>query len=214
MQWIHSNSFILPQTPTIEIREGRMAGSSDASTDEDEINHFKAIPWCAKHLDAPNLIVAPAWSRQMKPRFEDAFMSTVVHTKDTIPYFVVFYPRPEDETATLPEIKAFITLGVMMSGYGGILHGGVVATILDEITSFITPHARMRDHFPGDTPIVTAYLNTRYLRPVVVPQTYLVTARWKKTEGRKTFLEAFIENEAGQRVAEADSLFVEIRSKI
>lgn len=191
-----------------------MAGNSDALTGEDEIKHFKAIPWCAKHLDAPNLIVAPAFSRHMKPRFEDAFMSTIVHTKHTIPYFVVFYPRPDREAAILPEIKAFVTFGVMMSGYGGVLHGGVVATILDEMTSFITPQARLRDHFPDDTPIMTAYLNTRYLRPVTIPQTYLVTARWKKTEGRKTFLEAFIENEAGQRVAEADSLFVEARSKI
>ncbi|CAN8102789.1 unnamed protein product [Discula destructiva] len=181
---------------------------------DDDVNHFKAIPWCARHLAAPNLTIVPAFSRSPKPAFEDALISQTLRTRDTISAYALFYPRPQDEAAYLPEVKAFVTLGNLIGGYPGISHGGIVATLLDETLSFIAPGPRLRTYQQGAPEVVTAYLNTRFLRPVAVPATYLITVRLAKIEGRKTFVEGFIETETGQKVAEADALFVEMRQKL
>lgn len=82
--------------------------------------------------------------------------------------------------------------------------------LLDEILSFIAPAPRLRVLRQGNQAVVTAYLNTRYLRPLVLPGTYLATARLVRVEGKKTYIEGWIETETGQKVAEADALFVEI----
>lgn len=100
-------------------------------TGEDEINHFKAIPWCAKHLEAPNLRILPAFSSlcHKAEEGEDALLAKTLHTADTMPAFLLIYPRPQDENAPVPEVKALFTLGDMVGGYPGISHGGMSATV-------------------------------------------------------------------------------------
>lgn len=180
----------------------------------DEVNHFKSIPWCAEHLTSPNLTVIPVFSRAPKPRFEDALFSTTLKTQDTIAAFVCFYPRPKDERGLLPEVKAFVTVGELVNGYPGVCHGGMVASIFDEVLGLIHPGCRWRPDTSGLASVVTAYLNTKYVRPVQTPGTYLVTAWLKKAEGRKIFIEGVMEDGNGARLAEAESLFVETRQKL
>ncbi|KAJ4390880.1 hypothetical protein N0V93_004479 [Gnomoniopsis smithogilvyi] len=191
-----------------------MAAKGDPTSDDPEVAHFRAIPWCATHLAAPGLTILPAFSRSVKPRFEDALLSQTLKTHDTISAFICFYPQAQDDLANLPEVKAFVTFGNLISGYPGISHGGIVATVLDETLSFISPGSRWRLHKQSAPEVVTAYLNTRYLRPVNVPGTYLVRVWLVRAEGRKTFVEGYIENENGEKVAEADALFVEVRQKL
>lgn len=191
-----------------------MGADDHIFTAQEEIDHFHAIPWCARHLAAPDLVVVPAYSRTAKPRREDALMSTTLRTRDTIAAFVLFYPRSADEAALLPEIRALVTLGALLGGHPGLAHGGVVATLLDEMTSAVAPQARQSRHQTGLAPIMTAYLHVSYRKPVPLPQTYLLTARYKGAEGRKIFMDAFMEDEAGERVAEAEALFIQVRSKI
>lgn len=183
-------------------------------SDDAEVAHFRAIPWCAKHLAEPGLTIVPAFSRSIKPNSEDALLSQTLKTRDTISAYTCFYPRPKDELSNVAEVNAFITFGHLVGGYPGILHGGIVATVLDETLSFITPGARLRWQNHSAAEVVTAYLNTRYLKPVDIPGTFLVRVWLVKAEGRKTFVAGSIENERGEKVAEADALFVEVRSKI
>lgn len=191
-----------------------MSTKKHSISDDEEVAHFRTIPWCAKHLAAPGLTIVPAFSRSSKPDLEDALLSQTLKTHDTISAYMCFYPEPKDELGNLPEVKAFITFGHLVGGYPGILHGGIVATVLDETLSFITPGARLRWQNPNASAPVTAYLNTRYLMPVDIPGTYLVRVWLVKAEGRKTFVAGSIENESGEKVAEADALFVEVRPKI
>lgn len=191
-----------------------MAPVNDSIHPADEVDHFKSIPWCAQHLIPPNLNIAPVFSRAPKPRFEDALFSTTLKTQDTISAFICFYPRPKDERDLLPEVKAFVTLGNLVNGYPGVCHGGMVASIFDEVLSLIHPGSRWRPNAPGITSVVTAYLNTKYLRPVQTPGTYLVTVRLKKADGRKVFIEGVMEDQNGTRLAQAESLFVESRQKL
>lgn len=191
-----------------------MAAKSSTISSDDEVAHFRAIPWCAAHLAATNLTIVPAFSRTPKPNLEDALLSQTLKTNDTIAAFVCFYPQPRDELTNLPEVKALVTLGGLVSGYPGLSHGGIVATVLDETLSFISPGSRWREYKKGAPEVVTAYLNTRYLMPVSVPGTYLVRVWLVRAEGRKVFVEGCIENAQGERVAEADALFVEARQKL
>ncbi|KAJ4417535.1 hypothetical protein N0V82_006094 [Gnomoniopsis sp. IMI 355080] len=191
-----------------------MAAKSGPISGDPEVAHFQAIPWCARYLAAPGLTIVPAFSRSPKPRFEDALLSQTLKTHDTVSAYICFYPRPADELTYLPELKAFVTLGNLVSGYPGTCHGGIVATVLDEALSFISPGARLRFEKQKAPEVMTAYLNTRYLRPVSVPGTYLVKTWLVKSEGRKIFVEGCIENANGERVAEANALFVEIRQRL
>ncbi|PSR80324.1 HotDog domain-containing protein [Coniella lustricola] len=187
-----------------------MGGSLDRPLRlEDEIDHFKSIPWCAKHLEAPNLVVTPGFSRD--PRAQEPLFCETLRTKDTIAAFVCFYPRPESELDFLPELKAFVTLGNLVGGYPGVCHGGLVATLLDETLSFLGPRHRWlqsRDKLNHD--MLKAYLHTDYLQPVKIPGTFLITARLTKKNGRKSYMQGVMEDENGQKVAKADGLFVEL----
>lgn len=221
---------------------------------KDEIAYFQAIPWCAKHLAAAaaaasstpsspsenknnnnnnnNLIIAPVYSRTPKPNtMDDALLSTTLNTNDTIPAFICFYPTPpvaDPRRAYLPALQALITLGPLVAGYSGLAHGGLLATVFDEVLSLLAPGARWgagwREAAEAEAEaeregkgegegalagVVTAYLHTRYLRPVAVPGTYLVSVRLARREGRKMFVEGRMEDERGVMVVSAEALFIE-----
>lgn len=80
--------------------------------------------------------------------------------------------------------------------------------------SYIAPAPRLRVLRLDQQAVVTAWLNTRYLRPLVVPATYLATARLVKVDGKKTYMEGWIETETGQKVVEAEALYVAVRPKL
>ncbi|KAF3768126.1 hypothetical protein M406DRAFT_252295 [Cryphonectria parasitica EP155] len=181
---------------------------------DDEVNHFKAIPWCAKHLDRPGLVITPAFSRVPGPRFHDALLSETLKTEDTIKAFTCFYPRPKSERELLPWLGAFVTLGSMVSGYPGVSHGGVIATLLDETLGLLAPGSRWRAYKEGVPAVVTAYLNTNFLGKVKIPGTYLIMVRLKKADGRKLFVDGVMEDEEGEQLARAEALFVELREKL
>lgn len=125
-------------------------------------------------------------------------------------------PAPPD-TRLLPEVNALVSLGPLVSGWNGVAHGGMVALLFDETLSLVHPGARwLRDGSPSEGPvgIVTAYLNTTYLRPVSTPGEYLIRVRLKKAEGRKILVEAEMEDEKGEKLARAEALFIEMKAKL
>ncbi|KAK2613246.1 hypothetical protein N8I77_000170 [Diaporthe amygdali] len=197
-----------------------MTSTTRPQPPEDEIRHFKSIPWCLKHLQPPNteLIVTSAYSRSRKSNFEDSLFSETINTPQTLSHFILFYPRPSNPRTVLSEIKGLITLGNNLDGHPGICHGGIVATIFDEVLGYAAPGGRL--HGEGENtraPVpsyVTAYLNTTYLRPVRTPGTILVIARTTKAEGRKIWVEASMEDGEGNKLAKADALFVETKLKL
>lgn len=107
-----------------------------------------------------------------------------------------------------------MTLGNRVAGYGGVLHGGIVATLFDEVLSLVAPGSRWKGWKEGLAPVVTAYLTTTYLKQVRLPGTYLITVWVKKKEGRKIFVEGSMEDEGGVKVAGAEALFIEVREKL
>ncbi|ROW02479.1 hypothetical protein VMCG_06084 [Cytospora schulzeri] len=183
-----------------------------------DIEHFKSIPWCARHLAAPNLIARRPSNRKPGPNLGDGLYGVTLNTPYTIPSMLIFYPDPDatstEPQSSVPEVKTLITLGPLVSGFAGVCHGGIVMTLLDEVLSILVQVNWKRGAIKGNTQLMTAYLNTTFSKPVTVPGTYLVTARLGKVEGRKAYGSVWIEDGNGTMLTKAEGLFVMVREKL
>ena len=101
-------------------------------------------------------------------------------------------------------------LGSALCGHPGVIHGGMLATLLDE--------GLARACFPTLTNKIgmTASLTITYLRPCPVESFLVLRAETTKVTGRKAWAKGWIElltNDGadGQRLVEAEGLFVEPR---
>ncbi|KAK2799901.1 hypothetical protein FQN50_008293 [Emmonsiellopsis sp. PD_5] len=105
-------------------------------------------------------------------------------------------------------LVAMLYLGSDVSGHPGLVHGGLLATILDESLA--------RCCFPAlpNGIGVTANLNIDYRSPAPAGSFFVLRAETTKVEGRKAWVEGRIETlpDEGQEpvvVAEAKALFIE-----
>jgi len=96
-------------------------------------------------------------------------------------------------------------LGQAYQGGGGMGHGGIIATLLDEAMGKV---CRFRD-----VRAVTAELNVQYLKPVRVDQEITVEGFETDVKGRNLFLAAEIRNGAGEILAKGTGRFVVIGQK-
>jgi acyl-coenzyme A thioesterase PaaI-like protein len=180
---------------------------ADASQEPDLI-HFQEIPWCAELLSSPNIVITPTESREYKASTEDALFAETFKTDDTISACISFYPRYSPGARRIEEVHTLLTLGYRLNGYPGRAHGGVLATVIDEVMGILLGINKRLGLIAtrGDT--VTAYLNVSYVKPVQTPGTVLVSARFKEVMGRKHFLEATIKDGGGAVLARAEALFI------
>ncbi|KAL5339802.1 HotDog domain-containing protein [Aspergillus crustosus] len=103
---------------------------------------------------------------------------------------------------------SLLYLGPNVSGHPGIVHGGLLATLLDEgmgRCAFLALPNKVG---------VTANLNVDYRRPAMADSYFVMRAQVVKSEGRKAWVEARIETlpEEGQEplvLVEGKSLFIE-----
>jgi uncharacterized protein (TIGR00369 family) len=89
-------------------------------------------------------------------------------------------------------------------GPQGLLHGGIIATLLDEAMS---KSVRVR----GLT-AMTRHMEVEYLRPVRSATAIRIEGRLTQSEGRKHWTEAKILDEKSHVLATAKGLFVEVRA--
>ncbi|MGD0547995.1 MAG: PaaI family thioesterase [Terracidiphilus sp.] len=87
-------------------------------------------------------------------------------------------------------------------GPHGYVHGGIIATLLDEAMS---KSVRAR----GVT-AVTGQMEVQYLRPVHSVAPIRLEGRWLRGEGRKHWSEARILDSRGRVLAKATGVFIEI----
>ncbi|KAI9882783.1 MAG: Aminomethyltransferase, mitochondrial, partial [Watsoniomyces obsoletus] len=99
-------------------------------------------------------------------------------------------------------------LGEDLCGHPGIVHGGLLATLLDEGLAFCC--------FPAlpSRIAMTANLNVNYRKPAPAGRYYVLRANTVKVEGRKAWVEGRIETleEEGKEpivVTEASALYIE-----
>jgi acyl-coenzyme A thioesterase PaaI-like protein len=112
--------------------------------------HFAAIPWCAAHLQSPGWTAVPTRCRTRKSDGEDSLFAETLGTPATIPRCLTLarcegvplvvvaasYSSSSEELVApalaIPAIKTFWALGPALNGFPRVLHGGLVAALLDE----------------------------------------------------------------------------------
>ncbi|KAK7966736.1 uncharacterized protein PG986_001013 [Apiospora aurea] len=200
-------------------------------TEAPDVHYFKSIPWCAQHMRGSNLVVRPPSCRTIQPSGENLLFGRTLNTAGTISALLEIFsnkraggdgaaasasatPHNKDDGSSLiGEAKWLLALGQDVNGYPGMLHGGVVAAILDELIGGMVPINRERGLIPAGS-YFTAYLHTQYRRPVPTTSGALLgRARFVKVDlaRGKVFAEATLEDGEGTVLASAEALFVRAR---
>jgi uncharacterized protein (TIGR00369 family) len=105
-----------------------------------------------------------------------------------------------DEAAQ--RIRGAFKIGAEYQGGPGFVHGGIIATLLDEVMGKVTRFRKVR--------AVTAELQVEYLRPVPV-DTDLVLEGWEvENKGRSFYYAGEIRSASGAVLARGKGRFVEI----
>ncbi len=101
------------------------------------------------------------------------------------------------------KVVSMAQIADVFEGPHGLLHGGIIATLLDEIMS-----KAVRSHgIVG----MTRHMEVDYLRPVPSLTPIRLEARVTHNEGRKHWAEAKILDAEGTMLAHGKGLFVEVR---
>ena len=93
-----------------------------------------------------------------------------------------------------------------LEGYAGIYHGGIIATLLDEVM--------IKAILAGDHIAVTAEITVRYHKPVKVGQKLKFIGRIRKNRGRVFLTEGEVRGEDGRIVASASGKYVEAKAEL
>ena len=102
------------------------------------------------------------------------------------------------------EVTAEYTVPERYQGYPGVVHGGIVAAMLDEVCG--------RAHMGGDPPrfMYTARLEIRYRHNVPVGQPLRLVGRVAKNKARTATATGEIFDAEGELLAEAEALLVDV----
>jgi len=110
-----------------------------------------------------------------------------------------FFRAPDGAVVTSPVVPG------SFDGHPGYLHGGIIATLLDEAMS--------KSVRALGKPAMTRKMDVEYLRPVPSGQKLRIVGRVVRSDGRKHWSEASILNAEGTALAKATGLFIELPPK-
>ncbi|RPD72257.1 Thioesterase/thiol ester dehydrase-isomerase [Lentinus tigrinus ALCF2SS1-7] len=99
----------------------------------------------------------------------------------------------------------FIHVGRALCGHEGVIHGGLLATLLDETL------ARVALLNLPEKVGVTASLNINYKAPTRADQFIVIKVKLDEAQGRKARVSGTVEDMAGTVLVEANALFVQPR---
>ncbi len=102
-------------------------------------------------------------------------------------------------------VVCFATIPQTFEGPPGFVHGGIIATLLDETMS-----KAVRSH---GLVAMTRHMDVNYLRPVPSATQIRLEGRKTHSEGRKHWTESKILDADGSLLAEGKGLFIEVRSR-
>jgi uncharacterized protein (TIGR00369 family) len=105
-----------------------------------------------------------------------------------------------------PVATTHFQLDRLHEGPPGYVHGGIVATLIDEAMSKLNR--------PLDVLAVTRHMEVDYLKPVPLFKPLVLTSRHLRREGRKLFHQAEILSPEGIVLARGNGVFIEIDKAI
>jgi uncharacterized protein (TIGR00369 family) len=99
-------------------------------------------------------------------------------------------------------IRGAFRLGAEFQGGATFVHGGIIATVLDEAMGKVNRFRAVR--------AVTAELTIEYIKPVPIDADLLIEAHEVDKKGRSMFYIGEIRNSAGELLARGRGRFVEV----
>jgi uncharacterized protein (TIGR00369 family) len=109
----------------------------------------------------------------------------------------------QDDAAN--RIRGAFRLGPEYQGGANFIHGGIIATVLDEVMGKVCRFRNAR--------AVTAELTIEYLKPVPVDADLEIEGKEIEMNGRNIHIAGEIRNQAGQVLARARGRFVVVGQK-
>ena len=181
-----------------------------AEADDFEQDVFRDIAWCRAILEDPEFAVEETHSRKHFPTTgENNLLANILKTNDTIKAWCSLYRRPTPSHPLKDEVRTLLSLRPGLNGYSRICHGGVVATLLDEVSSILVSKCLQSQSLPPEN--VTADLRTRYIHIVILPGTFVVRARITDFQKvKKYFVEAELVDSESRVLAKAEGLFIRV----
>ena len=116
---------------------------------------------------------------------------------------LVFTTNTSDPDTTAPEavtVTAPVQLDSFYEGPPGHIHGGIVATLLDEAMSKLNR--------PFNVLAMTRHMEIDYLKPAPLRQPLTLIGRHHRRDGRKLFHHAELQDQSGEVLARAKGLFI------
>ncbi len=133
-------------------------------------------------------------------------MASTWNTPSTIQHILsIFLPLDNDVPQT-GQILRFYTFGDGLNAHPNLLHGGVIASILDSTMGNAIGQA-----IGGTT--FTVKLAVEYMRPVKTPGTVMVRARIVDVDGRKVWVKGRVEDGEENVLAKAEGMWVRAKAK-
>ncbi|KAG4255780.1 hypothetical protein FPRO03_04728 [Fusarium proliferatum] len=111
---------------------------------QQDVDYFIDIPWCRDQLIHPDLVAVPRLDDKQDGRGSTRkLFSETLNSASTISHRIVVFRDPSSAPTLNPSSKkrwlpietrsVFCTLGDGVCGFGDICHGGVQATLLDDV---------------------------------------------------------------------------------
>ncbi|KAK9721389.1 hypothetical protein K7432_003420 [Basidiobolus ranarum] len=100
------------------------------------------------------------------------------------------------------ELVAIVHLGRKLTGHPGIIHGGLLCTLLDEALFRV-----VLNQWPNRG-VFTGQLNVKYLKPVLPEQFIFVKSMVDRIQDRKGFCKGTISDSTGKVLTEAEGVFI------
>ncbi|KEF54385.1 uncharacterized protein A1O9_09551 [Exophiala aquamarina CBS 119918] len=184
---------------------------------EASLAHFRSIPWVNDvHLsDNAFQIVDGNLSRAItQPGNGHSLTGETWNTEKTIAHLITMYrPAAPDREAGQNcgggELRRIYTFGTGLNAHPNLLHGGVIATILDSAMGNVI-HQALRPR--GAT--FTVLLNITYKKPVSTPGTVLVRSSVVQVEGRKIWARGAVEGGDGEVHATAEGMWLMAKANL
>lgn len=209
-----------------------------------DLDFFSTIPCARPYLSASAYKPIPSYSRQTKrDDTSETLLSNTINSPDTIHHLLLLAKHreksaqrdwiarldnndsieTETETATKggetePDLVTLVHLGSGLNGFRDTLHGGILATLLDEALGLCVEGCRaVAADLEGEgegqrTELLTAELTMSYRAPVSTPGVLVIETWVKRRRGRKWFLEGRVVGEDGKVRTEARGLWISART--
>ncbi|KAI7913086.1 hypothetical protein M0657_008408 [Pyricularia oryzae] len=187
------------------------------TTVDELIQPFLSEPWCMKLIRDPTYTIQTPMSRTGEPKVNHELFARTMKSPDCIPGFIDLKKKTPNPDGVVEERISLFAIDHGIDGYRGVVHGGMVAAMIDESVGGAVK-ATFNEGTEGKPlrrqKLMTKFLNVTFIRPVSTPGFVQCRVKLDRSEGRKVFYTAVLQDGEGKDLAKGEALFVRVQEKL